>query len=148
MQSRVFLMAMLLMMCGGPPLAAQTTGQIEGIVRDPSGLPVPGVALSIVETRTDARRPLQTDQRGWYLAPNLVPGAYEIAASHPGFRSEVRRGVTLSAGRSVRIDFLLQLGEARDTVVVVNRSRSMAGTCSTSPRNSRALPSQPPRSNP
>jgi hypothetical protein len=106
----------LLLLTGG--MIAQTTGQIEGVVRDPAGLPAPGTALRILETGTGAERRLSTDQRGWYLAPGLAPGWYEIEASHAGLRSEMRRGVELLAGRSVRVDFLLQLGEMHDSVVV------------------------------
>jgi hypothetical protein len=129
----------LLSLVGG--VLAQTTGQIEGVVRDPSGMPAPDTALRISETGTGAERRLRTDQRGWYLAPGLVPGLYEIEVSRTGFRSAVRRGVELVAGRAVRVDFLLQLGELRESVVgrSWSLSRSTAGTCSISPRSSRAL---------
>lgn len=106
----------LLLLTGG--MIAQTTGQIEGVVRDPAGMPAPDTALRILETGTGAERRLSTDERGWYLAPGLAPGRYEIEASHAGLRSEMRRGVELLAGRSVRVDFLLQLGEMHDSVVV------------------------------
>ncbi|MGD0199398.1 MAG: TonB-dependent receptor [Bryobacteraceae bacterium] len=110
------LLLAVLLVAGG--VTAQTTGQIEGIVRDPAGMPAPGTALLISETRTGAQRRLQTDERGSYLAPGLAPGRYEIEASHTGFRKEIRRGVELVAGRAVRVDFLLELGEMRDSVVV------------------------------
>ncbi|MBP1624018.1 MAG: outer rane receptor protein, partial [Acidobacteria bacterium] len=100
------------------PLMAQTTGRMEGVVEDPAGLPVPGVQLRITSTGTGAERIISTDERGWYLAPNLAPGAYEIVVSRSGFRKEVRRGTALSAGRSIRIDFRLQVGPEEQTVVV------------------------------
>ena len=108
-----------MLLCGAAPLTAQTTGQMEGIIRDPSGLPVPGTDLQIVETGTRAGRLLSTDGRGWYFAPNLSPGLYEITITRSGFRREVRRDVMVSAGRSIRVDFQLKLGEEHDTVVVV-----------------------------
>ncbi|MGD0015346.1 MAG: carboxypeptidase-like regulatory domain-containing protein [Bryobacteraceae bacterium] len=110
------LLLSMLVLTGG--MIAQTTGQIEGVVRDPAGMAAPGTALLISETRTGAQRRLQTDERGWYVAPGLEPGRYEIQASHTGFRREIRRGVELAAGRGVRVDFALQLGEMRDSVVV------------------------------
>jgi hypothetical protein len=106
----------VLLAAGG--LLAQTTGQIDGLVRDPSGMSAPGTALRITETKTGAERRLSTDDRGWYLAPGLAPGLYEIEASRSGFRSEVRRGVGLAAGHTARVNFSLQLGEGRETVVV------------------------------
>ncbi len=106
----------LLLLAGGA--MAQTTGQIEGIVRDPAGAPASGSTLRIVETETGAARLLHSDERGWYLAPGLAPGWYEIEISHNGFRNQLRRGVELIAGRTVRVDFSLQLGESRDSIVV------------------------------
>jgi hypothetical protein len=122
MRDRLLRISLLYLAIGAVPAVAQTTGQIEGLVRDPAGLPVPGVTLRIVETRTSAERQLSTDSRGWYLALTLAPGSYEIKLAHPGFRSELRRGVTLSAGQAARIDFALQLGETSDTVVVVGEA--------------------------
>ena len=119
MKSRILLVVFLSISCGVIPLTAQTTGQMEGIVRDPAGLPIPGAKLRIAEAGTGVERTLSTDNRGWYIAPNLALGSYEISTTHPGFRSEVRRGVLVSAGRSVRIDFQLKLGEEQDIVVVV-----------------------------
>jgi hypothetical protein len=128
MRASTLLFSLLLLTAG---MIAQTTGQIEGVVRDPAGLPAPGTALRIVETGTGAERRLSTDQRGWYLAPGLAPGRYDIEASQAGFRSEIRRGVELLAGRSARVDFLFQLGEIRDSVVVTGE----ASTVSAAPRD-------------
>ena len=122
MRVRMLLLSLLFLAGEGPPLAAQTTGQIEGLVRDPKGEAVTGAALSIVQSGTGAQRRLGTDDRGWYLAPALAPGSYDIEVSHAGFRGEVRRGVALSAGRAARVDFLLQLGEVRDSIVVVGEA--------------------------
>ena len=53
------------------------------------------------------------------LRPISRPAPMKSQPPARGFRSEVRRGVLLSAGRSIRIDFQLKLGEEHDTVVVV-----------------------------
>jgi hypothetical protein len=103
-------------------MLGQTTGRIEGVVCDPAGMPAPGTALRITETGTGAERRVSTDDRGWYLAPGLAPGLYEIEASRTGFRKEIRRGVELVAGRAVRVDFGLELGEMRDSVVVTGEA--------------------------
>ncbi len=102
--------------------AAQTTGQIEGVVYDPSGKAAPATAVRILETGTRAERHLATDERGWYVVPALAPGSYDIEASRPGFRTALRSGVELGAGRAVRIDFALAVGESRETVVVTGEA--------------------------
>ena len=110
----VFLSVVLL-----APAAAQTTGAIEGIVRDPSAALVAEASVRVSETATSATRNLSTDSTGYYQALRLAPGTYEIVVLRPGFREQVRRGVELEAGATVRVDFALELGEARDQVVVV-----------------------------
>jgi len=122
MRASAALLSLFFLAAGELPLAPQTTGRIEGAVRDPQGMPVPGAVLHILEAGTGAERKLSTDQRGRYLAPGLAPGSYQIEVSRPGFRSEVRRGVGLDAGRTARVDFLLPLGEMRDSVVVVGEA--------------------------
>ncbi len=101
------------------PAQAQTSGMIEGTVRDPSGAVVAGVSLRVTETATSAAREVTSDSTGYYQALRLAPGAYQLVASHSGFRDQVRRGIELGAGSTARVDFTLQLGEARDQVVVV-----------------------------
>jgi hypothetical protein len=100
-------------------LTAQTTGAIEGTVHDPSGGGVPGATVRIVEIETSAERALGTDGRGRYLTPGLTPGTYRIEVSKTNFRTGIRDGLELTAGRTVRADFRLQLGEAHESIVVV-----------------------------
>ncbi len=98
--------------------AAQTTGVIEGTVRDPSGALVAEAAVRVSETNTSAIRNLSTDDAGYYQALRLAPGSYEIVVARAGFREQVRRGIELEAGAAARVNFVLELGEARDQVVV------------------------------
>lgn len=108
----------LLFLAGAALLPAQTTGAIEGTVYDPSTAPIAGAAVRILEVQTGAERRLTTGPDGRYLAPHLAPGLYVIEVSQTGFKSEKHEGVELSAGRTVRVDFHLQLGEVRERIVV------------------------------
>jgi hypothetical protein len=111
--------ACLLWMASVARLPAQTTGALVGTVYDPSGVAVAGAAVRIVQTNTHAERSLATDARGRYLAPGLAPGTYQVEASHAGFRSQLRGPVEVGAGRSARLDFLLELGAAHEKIEVV-----------------------------
>src|SRR5262249_48642450 len=42
---------------------------------------------------------------------NLPVGPYQIEATAPGFRTEVRTGITLEVGRTYRFDFALTVGQ-------------------------------------
>ena len=97
---------------------AQTTGSIEGLITDPSNAAVRGASIQLVETETGAERRFTSGAAGYYFAHGLAPGVYDIQAEYAGFRTVTRQGVALEAGRSLRVDFQLQLGEASQKVVV------------------------------
>ncbi|MBK9168993.1 MAG: TonB-dependent receptor [Bryobacterales bacterium] len=109
------LVAALLALTGA--LNAQSGG-IEGTVTDGSGAVIAGVAVRVIESHTGAARLLATDGQGYYSAPALPPGAYEIALAHDGFRQQVRRGLRLPAGRTLRLDFTMEVGGQREEVIV------------------------------
>ena len=109
--------SLLLVWCGS--LFGQiTTGTISGSVKDSSGAVLPGVPVSIQNTDTGASRSAVTDSRGYYTAPNLSLGNYQITASISGFQTEVKRGVTLNVGQNAVIDFSLQVGAVTEQVEV------------------------------
>lgn len=66
------------------------TGQIEGSVLDPSGAAVPGASVKLRNTATNQLRSLTTDARGFYRAPLLQIGAYEISVESPQFATHRR----------------------------------------------------------
>ncbi|HSW50795.1 MAG TPA: carboxypeptidase regulatory-like domain-containing protein, partial [Bryobacteraceae bacterium] len=101
---------------------AQTAGTIEGTVLDQSGRHIPGCAVKLTEAGTNASRAVQTDDRGRFRAANLPPGLYRVEATREGFRSAVREDAALSAGRTLEIDFRMQLGDLRETLVVTDES--------------------------
>ena len=109
---------LLLLLWLASPAYAQTTATIEGTVFDPSGSGAAGAVVHIIETRTKIERSVASDGRGRYLAPGLMPGIYSIEVTLKGFRSEVREGIALDAGRSIPVDFVLAIGETYEKVVV------------------------------
>jgi len=100
------------------PGLAQTMGQIEGRVLDPQHRAVPGAEVTLVESGTGQKRQLIAGGDGWFTAPSLPPGVYEVEARYSGFRPESRRGVRLDAGRTIRLEFQLELGKQQESVVV------------------------------
>lgn len=100
------------------PLIAQTTGSVEGVVRDPSGAVVPGARVIVVEAATAAERLAEADSAGRFHVPQLAPGTYQITASRAGFRDQAQAGIQIAAGASTRADFSLALEDYHDQVAV------------------------------
>jgi hypothetical protein len=112
------LVAALLVLGPTPALLAQATSSIVGTIADTTGAVLPGVSVTVTHLETGYSRTLVTDDRGRYHAVTLPLGQYEVRAEVQGFRTAVRRGVTLNVGAEVTIDFQLEVGEVTEEVVV------------------------------
>ena len=98
------------------------TGTILGTVRDQSGLVVPGVEVTIVNTDTNRSRTATTNASGNYSIPLLLVGSYELEASFTGFDTQRRTGIVLQIDQSARFDITLQVGAVTQVVEVVART--------------------------
>lgn len=98
---------------------AQTAGgAISGTIKDGSGAIVPGGLATLTNIETGVSRSTLAGDSGVYRALNLQPGKYEVNVSAPGFSSQVRRGITVTVGADIVVDFELQVGTVVETVDV------------------------------
>src|SRR5437763_1392442 len=97
---------------------AQSTAQISGVVKDPSGAILPGVDISATQTATGAKRTTVTNENGAYALPNLPVGPYMLEASLPGFRTYVQTGIVLQVDDSASINVTLNIGEISEQIEV------------------------------
>jgi hypothetical protein len=99
-------------------LAQATSGRISGIVRDSSGGVLPGVTVTILETRTGFTRMAVTDGAGAYTFVTLPLGDYKVTAELQGFKKALRDGLVLVADGRLGVDFTLEVGAFAETVEV------------------------------
>jgi outer membrane receptor protein involved in Fe transport len=99
-----------------------STGQLFGTATDPDGAVLPGVAVMATNASTGFSRTTVTDASGFYRIGLLPPGSYEVRTALAGFKSELMRGVTVTLGSSVRIDFAMQLSAVEEEIVVTGES--------------------------
>src|ERR1700730_13753670 len=105
------------------PARAQVAGAtLSGTVADSSGSGVPNVTVSIKNTATGIGRELTTDADGFYSAPNLPPGVYEVTFSAQGFSTKVQTGVTLTVGAQQTLNSALTIGQVSQKVVVTSEA--------------------------
>src|ERR1700676_3822738 len=91
--------ALSLGMAMAVPVSAQVTGAtILGTITDSSGSVIPNADVSIKNLATGVSRNVTTDGAGFYTAPNLLAGRYEVTGTAPGFATQVRTGITLTVG--------------------------------------------------
>ncbi len=120
-RSTVWALSMLaIMLCVSTiQMAAQEAGgTILGVVTDPTSGAVSGGTVTIKNTGTGVERVVQTNAEGLYVAPNLIPGTYELNISAPGFTPAVFQNVVLTIGERREIDARLTVGQVTSNVTV------------------------------
>lgn len=96
------------------------TGAIRGVVRDPSGAPIPGVTVEITsEALIGGPRAVVTGEEGLYRFPALPPGDYDLTVSLSGFTTVRRSGLRVVVGSTVTEDVVLEVAPVQETVTVV-----------------------------
>jgi hypothetical protein len=96
----------------------ETTGGMQGTVKDPSGAVVPGAMVTVATPTLVGTKLTTTDAAGYYRLANLPPGVYTITVKAEGFDTLERKGVSLEVGHLPTIDLVLSVG-AVNTVVEV-----------------------------
>src|SRR6266850_3762194 len=100
-------------------LQAQVTGgTISGTVVDTSGRVIPNCSIAITNTATGISRNITTNTDGFYTAPNLLSGSYDLSFTAPGFRTDLKKGIALTVGAATVLDLTMQIGTTIETVQV------------------------------
>ena len=94
------------------------TAQMNGTVKDQSGLSLPGVTVTVTQTDTGLVRTAVTDETGSYVLQNLPVGPYRFEAALQGFRTYVQTGIVLQVGANPTLAVALELGQLEETVSV------------------------------
>lgn len=110
----LFLLGVLLPMAA---VAQETRGNISGTVRDADGA-VPGATVTITNVDTTVRQTLITNASGYYEAPLLNPGNYEVSVQMQGFKSVTRNRIALGVGQQLTVPFTLEIGAITEEITV------------------------------
>src|SRR2546423_899001 len=91
---------------------------VVGTVTDPSGSVIANVKITITNVETGLVRTTTSNESGQYVVPDLHIGHYNVKAESSGFKAAEQKGIVLQVGDRTRLDFLMQLGGASETVTV------------------------------
>lgn len=115
----LILVAVGLLLTVAPQLSAQRyLGSIQGQVTDPSGAVVPNATVTVEEAATHFKTSGTANASGSYEFPSLNPGTYTVIVTAPGFRSESKTGIALTAGQLQVVDAQLPVGSPDMTIEV------------------------------
>src|SRR5271170_1371047 len=104
---------------GSTRLAAQnsTTGDIAGVVTDPSGATVPGAKVALRDETKGNTQESVTNKDGVYHFYLLSPGPYTVTVTATGFQA-FSRHANAAVGQIASVNIALSLGAATSTVTV------------------------------
>lgn len=115
------LLCALVIVAVAAPLAAQsnvTTGELLGRVQDSEGGVLPGASVEARNPATGLVRRAVTGSDGSFRFQLVPVGVYEVRAELAGFRPELRQGIQVGLGSSVKVDFVLELGTLAEEITV------------------------------
>jgi hypothetical protein len=98
--------------------AQSTTGTILGQVTDSSGAVVPKVQVTTTNVLTGEKHSIASNDQGQYVVPHLEVGEYRIEVQAAGFKHSIREGILLTVNQEARVDVVLQIGNANESVEV------------------------------
>ncbi len=116
-------------------VAQETTGGLQGTVKDSSGALVSGAHIELRGTTLVGEKAMDTDASGYYRFANLPPGSYTVSVAGKGFKSWKRAGVTIEVGHLPTLDILLEVGAASEVVEVTGAAPLIDTTTETTLTN-------------
>ena len=112
--------ALVLVAATAPPLRAQTLdrGDMTGTIRDQTGAVLPGVTVTLRETKTGVERVMVTGDDGRFSAPLLSPGVYVVQTDRPGFSATTSAPLTLSVGQALVVNLEMRVAGVTETLAI------------------------------
>ncbi len=112
------ILAVLAFVLCGLTSAQDFRSTLQGNVIDPQSAAVANAQVTLRNVDTGVDRSSTTDEAGFYIFQFLTPGNYELTVKSSGFRTVVRKGLSLALTQTVREDITMQLGDTAETVNV------------------------------
>src|SRR6202043_653399 len=110
-----------------PAIAQMPTATILGTAKDSSGGVLPNTTVTITNVDTGVKRVVTTGDDGFYRAPELAVGNYEVRGEHAGFKTDTRKGITLEVTQQAVINLDFEVGST-DQQVIVTEEAPMVNT--------------------
>ncbi|MGO9862846.1 MAG: carboxypeptidase regulatory-like domain-containing protein [Terriglobales bacterium] len=131
----VLLACVLLAFAVAGAFAQETTGGLQGTVKDPSGAVVSHAKLELTSSSMVGKKVAETDGSGYYRFANLPPGTYSVTVTAQGFSTEKRDGLVIEVGHLPTVDLKLAVGTSATVVEVTGAAPVIDTTTNTNQTN-------------
>ncbi len=132
MPCRAVLGFLLFVVVSAPAWKAQqlATAEIKGIVTDPSGKTVAGIAVTLTNSRQGTVRVFRTQGDGLFSFASLEAAGYSLSAEGPTGFAPWTESIALEVGESRSIPVHLQLAANQTTIEVNSNERTSVDSTS------------------
>ena len=130
--ARAFVLVVIVLSTFSLVFGQETTGSIEGTVKDPNGAVVPNVTLTITNAKAAAsgttttgvsggfKRTITTNDEGFFRILQVPPGTYDVVTTpSSGFGEARYENVTVAIGQSTQLAITVTPGSSVTTVDIV-----------------------------
>ena len=133
----LLLLLVALVSLAGSSIAQETTGGIEGYVKDSTGAVVPNITVTITRAAGNIgagsgfRRTVNTDSNGFFRALQVPPGQYDITtAAASGFGESRYQNIAVNIGQTSQLTITVAPGGASAVVDVSSSDTQPVDTTS------------------
>jgi hypothetical protein len=116
-RAAAYVLCVLLWLASAVGAQTTTTGQIAGVVRDPSGAVVGGAAIS-VSSAAGVVRSTVSDESGLFALSILPPGSYHLTVKKTGFAEATADAVTVRITETTGLEINLEVAVQKAVVEV------------------------------
>ena len=113
-------LAILFSLATSTTTAQSATGEVQGTVVNGAGAVLAGVTVTVTNTANGFAREAFTDHTGFFAAPGLPPGHYELQASAQGFATRRQPSLTVQVGQVITLRLELGVAPAPETITVAD----------------------------
>ncbi len=113
---------LFLLLVSASAFAQNSRGSITGQITDPSGAIIPHAVVTVTNADTGAITQVTTTNDGFYTAPSLQAGPYQLSVEAKGFKKYTQSGIQLSTQENATVNIKLAVGAADETVTVTSNA--------------------------
>ena len=117
-----WLVLSLCLICSTLTFAQSTGGRILGRVADSSGAVLANVKVTATNDATGIVRETKTNASGDYVFPEVPVGTYTLSFDLSGFKTNVRKSVTLDVNQVITLNLSMQVGASKEVVEVTSEA--------------------------
>jgi Carboxypeptidase regulatory-like domain len=122
---------MALTILSAATFAQQTTGNVRGLIKDPTGAVVASAKVTILDKKTNNAITTQSTGSGEYEFKNLLAGDYQITVEAQGFKKITLTDVRVQLNQTTDVGVALEIGVQNDVVEISAGGAELVDTTTT-----------------